>query len=178
MPEEAGDPAGPWVNSIAEVPPPRTEVPAPEVLVRVPEEAGEPQGPWVDPIADAPKPSPAPEAPRVTVITPAETRADTPPVPAQPGAYPSGEFSVPVNVITELEKGKYYVQLGAYRNAASIESALLKIDPGYPLKVQPSGSADNPLYRLLVGPVNLGESGALVQRFKGSGYRDAYVRSN
>jgi cell division septation protein DedD len=77
-----------------------------------------------------------------------------------------------------LEKGKYYVQLGAYRSTASIESALLRIDPGYPLIVQPLGNADSPLYRLLVGPVNLGESGALVQRFKGLGYQDAYVRSN
>ncbi|MDR2376717.1 MAG: SPOR domain-containing protein [Treponema sp.] len=76
-----------------------------------------------------------------------------------------------------MEKGKYYVQLGAFRSIASVESALLTINPGYPVNVQNSGSAEEPMYRLLVGPVNLGESGALVQRFKGSGYRDAYIRT-
>jgi hypothetical protein len=199
MPEEAGDPQGPWVNPIAEAPKqnPAPESP-PEVSVNLPQEAGEPPGPWVDPIRVPAAPAPKPEAaPVVTVITPAATNPPAPAAPTGPAAPPSappapskpapaapvtgqsaGQFLGSANIITELEKGKYYVQLGAYRSAASIESALLKIDPGYPLKVQPSGSADNPLYRLLVGPVNLGESGALVQRFKGSGYRDAYVRSN
>jgi hypothetical protein len=170
MPEETEDPQGPWVNPIAEAPKP-SPAPPPDVSVRVPEEAGEPAGPWVDPIAAAPKPSPEPKpVDHVAVITPKPS--------PEPKAVDRVAAIGSANVITELEKGKYYVQLGAYRSAASIESALLKLDPGYPLKVQPTGSADNPLYRLLVGPVNLGESGALVQRFKGSGYRDAYVRSN
>jgi hypothetical protein len=85
-------------------------------------------------------------------------------------------FSVPVNIITEMEKGKYYVQLGVFRNVASVESALLGIDSGYPLNVQNTGDAGKPLYRLLVGPVNLGESGALVRHFKDFGYQDAYIR--
>jgi hypothetical protein len=32
------------------------------------------------------------------------------------------------------------------------------------------------VYRVLVGPVNLGESGALLQRFKRSGYKDAFIK--
>jgi cell division septation protein DedD len=86
------------------------------------------------------------------------------------------KFSVPV--ISELEKGKYYVQLGAFSQPASVEDALTKLDKSYPLTVQSSGSADKPTYRLLVGPVNRGESGALLQRFKRSGYGDAFVKSN
>jgi hypothetical protein len=165
------EPQGQWVDPIADLPPPRE--PPPDVLVQSPEEAGEPRGPWVEPIA-APPPQEPKEPPK-----PAPKLAEAPPQRGpEAGSGALGTFSVPVNIITELEKGKYYVQLGAYRSAASVESALLKIDPKYPLNVQNSGSADTPLYRLLVGPVNLGESGALVQRFKGSGYRDAYIRSN
>jgi hypothetical protein len=150
----------------------------PAALAKTPE--GEPQGPWVEPIAPAPKAVP----PEVVVTGPgeaqdprAEPEAPSPAPPRQAGGEPE-IFSVPVKVIDELEKGKYYVQLGAYRSAASVESALLKIDPGYPLSVQNAGTGDNPVYRLLVGPLNLGESGALVRRFKGSGYRDAYVRAD
>jgi hypothetical protein len=179
-----GEPQGPWVRPIPEAP--QTVSPPPEVVVKTPEENGEPRGPWVEPIPEAPRTvSPPPE---VLVKLPEENGgqgsrpgpADSPSreTARQAGTESLGPFSVPVNIISELEKGKYYVQLGAYRNAASIESALLRIDSGYPLNVQRAGGPDNPLYRLLVGPLNLGESGALVQRFKGSGYRDAYIRTN
>jgi hypothetical protein len=161
-PQEAGEPQGPWVEPLRPAPPAPPAQPPP-VLVQSPEDAGEPQGPWVEPLRPAP-PAAAPPA----TARPPDTPEDRPP----------GAFSVPVNLIAELEKGKYYVQIGAYHNAASVESALLSLDPKYPLNVQNGGSADNPVYRLLVGPVNLGESGALVQRFKGRGYRDAYIRSN
>jgi hypothetical protein len=178
-----GEPRGPWVEPFPETPP--AVPPPPEVLVKAPEENGEPRGPWVEPI---PVPPPAvPPPPEVLVQIPKEAREPAPPsretarqagaesavIPKEPGL-----FSTPVNMISELERGKYYVQIGAYRNTASIESALLRIDTGYPLNVQTTGTMDRPLYHLLVGPLNLGESGALVQRFKGFGYRDAYIRSN
>jgi hypothetical protein len=59
-----------------------------------------------------------------------------------------------------------------------VESALTRIGNTYPLAVQAGGSPERPLYRILVGPVNLGESSALLQRFKGNGYRDAFIRQD
>jgi hypothetical protein len=97
---------------------------------------------------------------------------------ADPAAGPESlawKFSIPV--IGELEKGQYYLQLGAYSKPDVLESSVAKLDKNYPLGVQTAGSPDKPVYRLLLGPVNLGESGALLQRFKGSGYRDAFVRT-
>jgi hypothetical protein len=88
----------------------------------------------------------------------------------------SGKFSIPV--IEELEKGGYYLQLGAYSKPEILESSVGRVGRQYPLSVQPAGSPDRPIYRLLLGPVNLGESGALLKRFKSSGYRDAFVRRN
>ena len=84
-------------------------------------------------------------------------------------------FSVPL--IAGLESGKYYLQIGAYSRVETVESELSKIDRVYPVAVQNSGDAEKPVYRILLGPVNLGESGALLQRFKGMGYGDAFVRT-
>jgi hypothetical protein len=99
----------------------------------------------------------------------------------EPGAeiaVPSGGgaavFSAPL--IGRLEQGKYYVQLGAYSRAELVEAELRRIGRAYPVAIQNGGSSERPLYRILLGPVNLGESGAILQRFKGSGYSDAFVR--
>jgi hypothetical protein len=79
-------------------------------------------------------------------------------------------FSVPV--IHNLEGGKYYLQLRAFGRVELVEAELSRIGKNYPLVIQ---SADS-VYRILVGPVSLGESGALLQRFKGIGYNDAFIR--
>jgi hypothetical protein len=105
------------------------------------------------------------------------TPAASAPAVASAAPRPAGTlFSVPV--INSLEKGKYYLQLGAFNKAESVESELSRIGQTYPLTVQAGGSPDKPLYRILVGPVNLGESGALLQRFKVSGYQDAFIRQD
>jgi hypothetical protein len=87
--------------------------------------------------------------------------------------YPSS--SIPV--ISSLERGKYYVQIGAFSRAELIEAAVYRIDESYPLTIQNAGSDAKPVYRLLLGPLNLGESGAMLQRVKSVGYKDAFVRS-
>jgi hypothetical protein len=84
------------------------------------------------------------------------------------------QFSAPL--ITTLEKGRYYLQLRAYSRTDLVESELTRLGSGYPLAVQAGGNPEKPLYRILVGPVNLGESNALLRRFKGNGYNDAFVK--
>jgi hypothetical protein len=95
--------------------------------------------------------------------------------PVVPSGSGKGQFSIPT--IGDLEKGKYYLQLGAYSKPDLLESSVSKLGRHYPLCVQTTGNADRPIYRLILGPVNLGESGALMQRFKGSGYKDVFVRT-
>jgi cell division septation protein DedD len=92
-----------------------------------------------------------------------------------PVSAPPSIFSVPV--ISRLEQGKYYLQLAAFSRAEAVEQELSRIDKSYPLAVQAGGSPEQPLYRVLVGPVNLGESGALLLRFKGNGWGDAFIRN-
>ncbi|MDR2073104.1 MAG: SPOR domain-containing protein [Spirochaetaceae bacterium] len=83
-------------------------------------------------------------------------------------------FSVPA--VSDLEYGKYYLQIGAYSQVATVERELAKVNRGYPLAVQCTGSSGRPVYRILVGPVNQGESGALLKSFQSMGYKDAFVR--
>ncbi|MDR0388422.1 MAG: SPOR domain-containing protein [Treponema sp.] len=84
------------------------------------------------------------------------------------------QFSAPL--ISTLEKGMYYLQLRAFSKTDLVQAELSRLGNAYPLAVQAGGTQEKPLYRVLVGPVNLGESSALLRRFKGNGYGDAFVR--
>ncbi|MFP3088802.1 SPOR domain-containing protein [Treponema sp. TIM-1] len=97
--------------------------------------------------------------------------------PIQQASAQHGEsllFSVPV--ISSLEKGKYYLQLRAFGQIELVEAELSRIGKNYPLVIQPSEGSNGSVYRILLGPVGLGESGALLQRFKSIGYGDAFIR--
>jgi hypothetical protein len=117
-----------------------------------------------------PKKTPEPKAEPEKTPEPKVEPKKTP----EPKAEKAAGFSIPV--IDKLEKGKYYLQLAAFTLPDLVETELLKISTVYPLAVQESGSAEKPLYRILIGPINSGESGALLQRFKTAGYRDAFIR--
>jgi hypothetical protein len=121
---------------------------------------------------------PAEERPPMAIDTVPEIAVIPPvyPVEEPPSVYNAipGVFSVPS--VGELEPGKYYLQLGAYSKTDAVEQEITKIEKNLPLAVQCTGGADKPVYRILVGPVNHGESGALLQRFKSIGYKDAFVR--
>ncbi|MDR3171438.1 MAG: SPOR domain-containing protein [Treponema sp.] len=94
----------------------------------------------------------------------------------QSGPEPGTAQSFSVPMIMGLEKGRYYLQLGAYSKPESVERELSRIGRSYPLTIQKGGPLEKPFYRILLGPLNLGESGALLQRFKGSGWSDAFIR--
>ena len=119
---------------------------------------------FIDPITAAALPANIPVETAAVAVIPQESIISV---------LPDTVFSVPL--INSLEIGKYYIQLAAFGKTENVESELDKIGRAWPLAVQGSGTPDNPVYRILVGPVNLGESGALLQRFKGT-YKDAFVR--
>jgi hypothetical protein len=82
-------------------------------------------------------------------------------------------FSAPM--IQSFEKGSYYVQIGAYRTTQTVESEILKVEKNLPVAVMRIESEDGPIYRVLIGPLNFGESGAVLQRYKAI-YKDALLR--
>ena len=116
--------------------------------------------------ADERPPSIPAETPPAAYVPPS-----TPVTP--PPAAPSN-FSVPA--VLELESGKYYLQLGAYSHTPTVEMELAKIERGYPVTVQCISLSGNNVYRVLIGPVNQGEAGALLKKFQARGYKDAFVR--
>jgi len=133
--------------------------------------------------------------PKQPVLIPFETSPNPPPsnvygidpndiipgivtaTPEKPAAANANRTTVPdrnlsVNNIDRLERGKYYVQVAAM-SAELVENALKQIDRGYAPVV--FKGTDN-LYRIMIGPLNQGESAAVLSRFKSIGYKDAFVR--
>jgi hypothetical protein len=102
-----------------------------------------------------------------TVVTPAAAYA--PPADFSP-------FQAPL--ISSLERGKWYVQLGVYSRPDNVEDEIIRIGSAYPVAVQNIGTDTSPMFRVLLGPLNQGECGAILQRFKSIGYPDAFVRHN
>ena len=87
-------------------------------------------------------------------------------------------IELPINsapIIHALKKGEYYLQICALRKIETLEAEIAK-NAKYPLVVHPEVQGEDPIYRLLIGPLDQGESGALLERFKRSGYRDAFVK--
>ncbi|MCL2763521.1 MAG: hypothetical protein FWD36_10045 [Treponema sp.] len=94
-----------------------------------------------------------------------------------PAAAVSGTdspFQAPM--VNHLEQGKWYVQIAAYNRPDHVEDELSRIGTTYPLAIQNIGTEINPIFRILLGPLNQGESGAMLKRFKSIGYTDAFMR--
>ena len=89
------------------------------------------------------------------------------------GNNPLGIFPAPM--INDLEKGMYYIQIAAYSKEETVRSEISKLDRNLPVAIMNAGNNEKPVYRILIGPVSLGESGALLQRFKAN-FSDAFVR--
>jgi hypothetical protein len=95
---------------------------------------------------------------------------------SSPGMSDFSPFQVPL--ISRMEQGKCYVQVAAYQRVEHVEDEINRIGTAYPLAVQNVGSDTKPMFRILLGPLNQGESGAMLQRFKSIGYNDAFIRYN
>lgn len=109
---------------------------------------------------------PADIIPEITQVTP----EDEPEIPV---ARPVSDTDFSIPRIYELARGQYYVQLAALDSAESVESTVDQIDRNYKPVVYKDGDH---WYRVLLGPLNQGESAAILQRFKSIGYKDAFVR--
>jgi hypothetical protein len=116
------------------------------------------------------------EPPVINVIPPVSVIPPVPQTvipPAASGNPAITQFSAPI--IQSFAKGMYYVQIGAYRTAQTVESEISKIEKNLPVALMRLESEDGPIYRVLIGPLNLGESGAILQRYKAI-YKDSFLR--
>jgi len=99
--------------------------------------------------------------------------APTPPSSAHVSGT-SRQFKAPL--ITSLERGKWYVQIGAYARAVHVEDAVNRAGSAGHVVIHSVGTDEAPMFRVLLGPFSQSESKTALQRFKNKGY-DAFLRS-
>lgn len=147
-----------------------------------------------EPIADKKEEAPAPieETPAPVEETPVE---ETPVEEAEDsGTYeetdsdiyttseekPEEESAVPVNEIkpvsSKLEKGKTYVQIVIYDDKYNRDDVLKKYGKKYPMVVEERLVKNNTRYTIFVGPLKPDETGAVLERFKQLGFKDAFLK--
>jgi len=85
-------------------------------------------------------------------------------------------FHVPL--VSSLDANAWYVQLGAFRCHVGVEQKISSVEAAhpYPLLVQNIGTDSDPMFRVLLGPLNQGESAAVLRRVRSVGNTDAFVR--
>jgi len=134
---------------------------------RIPQADGQPR---IDPAyiipPIAPPPSPPPEGRGA-----AEGRAPAPPAPGVSGN--ERQFGAPV--INGLERGKWYVQIGAYSKAGHVKDAVSRAGTDAPVVVHNAGTGTSPVFRVLLGPFSQNESKTALKRFRDKGY-EAFLR--
>ncbi len=79
-----------------------------------------------------------------------------------------------VQNLKDLESGKYYVQIAVLADETNLRATVAKFENQYPVTLVPlaSGKAT----QVMIGPLNMDEYGAVLNRFKKSGYKDAFLR--
>lgn len=97
-----------------------------------------------------------------------------PPAPAASAANLGALAKNTVPTLKELERGKYYVQIGVFKDDGNIKSIFDKYQSEYPITLVPlsSGSAK----QILIGPLGVDEYGTVLNRFKSYGFKDAFLR--
>lgn len=113
-------------------------------------------------------------------LTPSDFRPPTQPIVSKE----ESEEIVPVLVdrdtledyiVSQLNNGSSYIQLGAYSTAESIYNEIKAIEARYPMIVWTEQKNGLPLYKLLIGPLTHDETGVLSYRFRDSGYADLFL---
>ena len=79
-----------------------------------------------------------------------------------------------VPTLSQLERGKYYVQFITLAEEENILRIMAAYSQKYPIVLVPltNGSA----YQVMVGPLSVHEYGMILARFKELGYKDAFAR--
>ena len=136
-----------------------------------------------EPVADKKEDLPAPGGETSVEETPAEEAEDS-------GTYEETdsdiytaaeeESAVPVNEIkpisSKLEKGKTYVQIVIYDDKYNRDDVLKKYGKKYPMVVEERLVKNNTRYTIFVGPLKPDETGAVLERFKQLGFKDAFLK--
>lgn len=118
---------------------------------------------------------PAESNPPESAGKPAENKAEERAAEGKkPGASKKSLEKYKVSSLKELESGKYYIQIAVLADENNLKNTVSKFEKQYPVTLVPlaSGKAT----QVMIGPLGMDEYGAVLNRFKKSGYKDAFLR--
>lgn len=97
--------------------------------------------------------------------------------PSAPAPLAKSDSSVPFPelMISQYEAGKFYVQLGVYRDVKNLTNIVNKYRGRYPVSVKASERTPGG-YEMLIGPLSQDEYRATLNRFRKEGFADAFVK--
>ncbi|MBN2812381.1 MAG: SPOR domain-containing protein, partial [Spirochaetales bacterium] len=78
--------------------------------------------------------------------------------------------------ISSFAKGSYYVQIASCAETLNAKKIVDEWGASYPVVVERSSGAKGELLKVYVGPVQKDEYGAVLERFRQLGFKDAFVK--
>lgn len=163
-------PEGPADAGLAEASEQRPET-AP--YVGAPDEAPEEYVVTLEPASPRP-----PVAKEPTGEAPVDKAPEKPIAPAGPEpARAASAVTASAVTANPLEKGRYYIQIGAFATQAAASENVAGLRGGFPTLIQRSGVPGKETWRVFVGPLSRDESGVALVRVRALGYKDAFVKS-
>ncbi len=75
----------------------------------------------------------------------------------------------------ELERGSYYLQLGAFTEQRSADTLASTLSDIYPVTIYETDFRSQRVYKVMIGPVTGDESGSLLYNLKAKGYKGAFL---
>ncbi len=121
---------------------------------------------------------PKPPVP-VKTINPSEEKPEPSAPVSEAANRPAEEVIAPgstYTMTTKLEKGAFYLQLGVYDEEFSAKDLAVTLSGHYPVTVLVASKPEKSRYKVMVGPLNQDEGGALLFNFRARGYKDAFLR--
>jgi rare lipoprotein A (peptidoglycan hydrolase) len=185
LPEEAAE-VEEEIEAVEEGPP-RVSMPGPEVEeepleVALPgPEAAEPEKPSPEgtrlPAPEEETPlTMAPEEPPTGEIEEAAVAEEVVELPAEEVAVAEAPPEEPLVLSEMLPSRTYFVQLGAYSTRTLAEKLAGDLTQTYSVTILPASSGGRRFYKVLVGPLNVDESGTLLYQFRSRGFKDAFIQ--
>jgi hypothetical protein len=135
----------------------------------------EPNPPARSPALDAA----AASAASAPVVAPAPVAASAPvaaaPVAPVSNVAVSGALAA-LPCVSSLAKGSYYIQIASYSDPVRAKKVVDGYAPKYPIVVEQGNTVRGSVLKVCIGPVKKDEYGAILERFKSLGFKDAFVR--
>ena len=142
--------------------------------------------PYVEGPSEKPAPAVALESPREYIVA-IEPTGPKPPVasvaPAPVTTTPPAAPVVAAPVVTApavtgpLEKGRYYIQIGAFGSESVAKDAASGVGKKFTVLIQKTSDKGKDTWRVFVGPLSRDESGVALVRVRAMGYKDAFLKS-